>query len=175
MRAFLLALPIGIAFASCSGCSDGQNDGGSQYNDVATGVRLMDEHPLGQGSPQERVTAMAECSATLLTAARQTPPPVSEPERLRKAAARLFKLAVQLGAKNGRTEPQVGAVRDQAIVANEHLHSQNDALFRKLIGPATQGCYMGEVMTDEELTENAAAATDTVDSLSNDLENMSSK
>jgi len=175
MRGSLLALSIGIAFASCSSCSGRQSDADSQYNDVATGVRLMDEHPLGQGTAQERVTAMAECSATLLTAARETPPPVSEAERLRDLAARLQKLAVQLGGKNGRTEAQVEAIRDQAIAANEHLHLRNDALFRKMIGPATEACYMGGVMTDKELTENAAVTTGSVDLISNDLLNAASK
>src|SRR3712207_3176988 len=80
--AILLALPL---LAACG--AGGEAEDSSQYNDVATGVRLQNERPLQGADDAEWARRLAECSATLATHANQTPPP-SRADRLQQTAIR---------------------------------------------------------------------------------------
>ena len=138
-----------VALGACSGGSGGS--GGGAYNDTTTGARLMRERPLGNGTPAERVTRLAECSATLRAAA-DGPPPHARAEYMRRAAERYQTLATQLAGRSGQTAADVTRIRDETAAANRQLAQNEPQLYAQLIGPAVDACGIGEVMTDQELS-----------------------
>jgi len=147
MKYGFAASAILLAVAGCSGSG---SEGGAN-NDVATGTRLMRERPLGAGTPAERVTRMAECSATLRTAA-DGPPPHARADYMRRNADRLDTLATQLAGRNGQTAADVTRIRDEAAAANRQLAQSQPQEYARLIGPAGEACGLGEILTDQELT-----------------------
>lgn len=147
MRYGLAAAALLVTLAGCSGSG---SPGAAEHNDTATGVRLMRERPLGNGSPAERVTRLAECAATLGAGA-DGPPPHERAASLRRTAEKLQGLAVQLGGRNGQTAADVARVRDQAAAAARQLAQSQPREYARLIGPAIDACEMGAIMTEQEL------------------------
>jgi len=147
MMRLLSAAAVTLVLAGCSGAQQANE----QYNDVASGVRLMRQTPIGRGTPVERVTALTDCSSTLLTAVAQTPPP-PRADRMRTEAERLLRLAVQLGERNGQTGANITRARDEAVASNRQLSERLPQEFPGMLTQAVSACATSEVMTDQELT-----------------------
>ena len=141
-------------------CSGGEQADDGQFNDTATGVMLMREHPLSR-DPAQRVERLAQCSGILIKAASLTPPP-PRAERMIEQSERMHRLAVQLGATTGRTEAEVTRIRDEAVAATRQLSENLPGEFPGLLERATNACGMGEIMTDQELTGLSNSATTNV-------------
>lgn len=144
-------LATSAIFLTLAGCSGSGSTGDSQFNDVATGVTLSRERPLGNGTPAERVTRLAECSAALTTGANGPPPHERAPSLLR-TAERLQGMAVQLAGRNGQTAADVTRIRDTAMAANRHLAESQPQEYARLMSRALDACELGAIMTDQELT-----------------------
>ena len=141
---FAVLLPF-----AASGCGAPQQ-ADSQFNDIATGVRLMDEHPLNRATAAEKTTRLAECSGTLSTAARQTPPP-PRAQRMEELASRLLRLAHARNDGGASPRIDVARVRDDTIAANLSLVARRPEQFGPLLNQSAEACGIADAMTDQEL------------------------
>lgn len=157
MKNTILFIVCSLALtAGCSGSGSNSAGGGSTYNDVATGTRLMGADLIRPASPADRAVRLAECSAVLTSHVGQTPPP-ERADSLRQLADRLQRAAIALGEANGRTAADINRVRDEAIAAQRQLAANNASVYASSMAQAVDRCSLADVMTDDELAGRGSA------------------
>lgn len=157
MRIRLVMIGFALAGSACSGSGSGGNQQSGPYNDSATGVALMDEHPFGTDEGRDRIVQLENCSATLMIMA-EGPPVPPRAQQMRALAIRLHEHAVRMGGRANRPEAAVTRIRDDALAARLQLRRNRPDIFNRLIGPSAEACDVAEIMTDDELSGAAAGS-----------------